>query len=175
MHKVLYRKYRPSNFDNLKGQDNIVKIIKNSLKYNRVGHAYIFAGPKGVGKTSLARILAYTLNCVDNNDVSCGTCTSCTQENHPDIIEIDAASNNGVDEIRNLKNGVYLSPMIGKYKIYIIDEAHMLTNSAFNALLKVLEEPPKNVKFILATTELNKIIDRVILEIEKWKTDMWWG
>ncbi|MFV0275279.1 MAG: DNA polymerase III subunit gamma/tau [Bacilli bacterium] len=162
MHQVLYRKYRPKTFNDIIGQENIIKIIQNSIKTGRIGHAYIFTGPKGVGKTSLARIFSYTLNCLNSIDnVSCGTCESCKEKDHPDIIEIDAASNNGVDEMRNLRNSVYLAPLIGKYKIYIIDEAHMLTTSAFNAFLKILEEPPKNVKFILATTELDKIIDTI--------------
>ncbi len=161
MYQVLYRKYRPSNFDEVVGQKVIVKTLKNAIKYDRISHAYLFCGPRGTGKTSIAKILAKTVNCSNLNDyLPCNKCENCMQYNKKqsvDIIEIDAASNNGVDEIRELRDTVNLVPTFGKYKIYIIDEVHMLTTSAFNALLKTLEEPPKHVIFILATTEPYKI------------------
>lgn len=161
MYQALYRKYRPSNFDEVVGQKVIVKTLKNAIKYDRLSHAYLFCGPRGTGKTSIAKILAKTINCTNlNGYLPCNECENCLQYNNKqsvDIIEIDAASNNGVDEIRELRDKVGLVPSFGKYKIYIIDEVHMLTTSAFNALLKTLEEPPKHVIFILATTEPFKI------------------
>ena len=161
MYQVLYRKYRPSNFDEVVGQQVIVKTLKNAIKYDRISHAYLFCGPRGTGKTSIAKILAKTVNCTNLKDyLPCNQCENCLQYNNKqsvDIIEIDAASNNGVDEIRELRDKVNLVPSYGKYKIYIIDEVHMLTTSAFNALLKTLEEPPKHVIFVLATTEPYKI------------------
>lgn len=161
MYQALYRKYRPSNFDEVVGQKVIVKTLKNAIKYDRLSHAYLFCGPRGTGKTSIAKILAKTINCTNLQDyLPCNECENCLQYNNKqsvDIIEIDAASNNGVDEIRELRDKVGLVPSFGKYKIYIIDEVHMLTTSAFNALLKTLEEPPKHVIFILATTEPFKI------------------
>ena len=157
MYQALYRKYRPINFDEVVGQKVIVKTLKNAIKYDRLSHAYLFCGPRGTGKTSIAKILAKTINCTNLQDyLPCNECENCLQYNNKqsvDIIEIDAASNNGVDEIRELRDKVGLVPSFGKYKIYIIDEVHMLTTSAFNALLKTLEEPPKHVIFILATTE----------------------
>ena len=161
MYQALYRKYRPSNFDEVVGQKVIVKTLKNAIKYDRLSHAYLFCGPRGTGKTSIAKILAKTINCTNLQDyLPCNECENCLQYNNKqsvDIIEIDASSNNGVDEIRELRDKVGLVPSFGKYKIYIIDEVHMLTTSAFNALLKTLEEPPKHVIFILATTEPFKI------------------
>ena len=156
---ALYRKYRPSSFDEVFGQDNIVKIIQNAVVSGRVSHAYLFSGPRGTGKTTTAKILARMVNCesLDNGN-PCGKCSNCLNfSSSGDVVEIDAASNNGVDEIRNLREKVNLVPSQSKYKIYIIDEVHMLTTQAFNALLKTLEEPPKHVIFILATTEPNKI------------------
>lgn len=161
MYQALYRKYRPSNFDEVVGQKVIVTTLKNAIKYDCISHAYLFCGPRGTGKTSIAKILAKTVNCTNLKDcLPCNQCENCLQYNNKqsvDIIEIDAASNNGVDEIRELRDKVSLVPSFGKYKIYIIDEVHMLTTSAFNALLKTLEEPPKHVIFILATTEPYKI------------------
>ena len=158
MYQALYRKYRPKTLDEIGGQDTIVKIIQNSIKNNRINHAYLFAGPRGTGKTSIAKIFAKMVNCERLlNGNPCGKCPSCLQQNNSDIIEIDAASNNGVDEIRELRNKVNLVPSYGKYKVYIIDEVHMLSISAFNALLKTLEEPPSHVIFILATTEFYKV------------------
>ena len=140
MYQALYRKYRPKNLDEVGGQDTIVKIIKNSILNNKINHAYLFAGPRGTGKTSVAKIFAKMVNCENlEKGNPCGKCTSCTVPNNSDIIEIDAASNNGVDEIRELRNKVNLVPSYGKYKVYIIDEVHMLTTGAFNALLKTLE------------------------------------
>lgn len=156
---ALYRKYRPSNFASVVGQEVVVDILKNSILNNKVSHAYLFTGPRGTGKTSIAKILAHAVNCLNFNGDICGECEVCKnlEINDSDIIEVDAASNNGVDEIRTLRDNVKLLPSFCKYKIYIIDEVHMLSTGAFNALLKTLEEPPSHVIFILATTEPNKI------------------
>ena len=167
MYQVLYRKYRPKTFEDVCGQTVIVKLLKNSINQNKVSHAYLFAGPRGTGKTSMAKIFARVINCDNPNDlVPCGECVNCTQ-NTNDVIEIDAASNNGVDEIRELRNKVNLVPTSGKYKIYIIDEVHMLTTGAFNALLKTLEEPPAHVIFILATTDPHKIPETILSRCQR--------
>ena len=158
---ALYRKFRPDNLDDVKGQDHIVRTLKNQIRAGRTGHAYLFCGTRGTGKTSVAKILAKAVNCehpVDGNP--CGECKSCkaiASGASLNVIEIDAASNNGVDNIREIREEVAYSPAEGKYKVYIIDEVHMLSTGAFNALLKTLEEPPSYVIFILATTEVNKI------------------
>ena len=160
MNLALYREFRPKNFDELIGQDFIVKTLKNQVKTNKLTHAYLFCGPRGTGKTSAAKIFAKAVNCTHSSDGNpCGMCAECValSESNTDIVEIDAASNNRVEEIRDLREKVQYSPLIGKYKVYIIDEVHMLTESAFNALLKTLEEPPKHVIFILATTEIHKL------------------
>jgi len=160
-YQALYRKYRPRTFDDVFGQEIIVQTLKNIIKNNKLTHAYLFIGPRGTGKTSIAKIFAKTINCLNQNEgISCEKCDICNNINNNenvDIIEMDAASNNGVDEIREIKNHVTLLPTVSKYKVYIIDEVHMLTTGAFNALLKTLEEPPKHVIFILATTEPHKI------------------
>lgn len=160
-YKALYRKYRPTDFDSVVGQDVIVKTLKNIIANNKVSHAYLFSGPRGTGKTSVAKIFAKTINCHNQTGgIPCGKCSICEQiesDQISDIIEIDAASNNGVDEIRDLKSKINLVPTVCKYKVYIIDEVHMLSTGAFNALLKTLEEPPCHVVFILATTEIHKL------------------
>lgn len=160
-YQALYRKYRPKTFDDVYGQQIVVQTLKNVIKNNKLTHAYLFVGPRGTGKTSIAKIFAKTINCLHPEDgLSCEKCDICISNNsneNVDIIEMDAASNNGVDEIREIRNHITLLPTVSKYKIYIIDEVHMLTTSAFNALLKTLEEPPKHVIFILATTEPFKI------------------
>ena len=168
-YKVFYRKYRPINFNELIGQDSIKEILVNSIKLSRIAHAYIFTGPRGTGKTSTAKIFAKTLNCINNSSgISCDECEMCKSYNESaDIIEIDAASNNGVEEIRNLRESVKIAPYSSKYKIYIIDEVHMLSNSAWNAFLKTLEEPPSHVIFILATTEINKIPETVMSRCQR--------
>jgi len=157
----LYRKYRPQNFADVYGQKSAIDIITNSIAKNRVGHAYLFSGSRGCGKTSVARIFAKALNCLERENFEpcghCSNCTSITQGESLDVIEIDGASNNGVDNIRELKENVTLAPFTSKYKIYIVDEVHMLSQGAFNALLKTLEEPPEHVIFILATTEPHKV------------------
>ncbi len=159
------RKYRPKDFSSVIGQKHVVKTLKNALKLGRISHAYIFAGPRGVGKTTIARILTKCLNCKEGiTDQPCGVCENCMEidkGSFPDMYEIDAASNRGIDDIRNIKEGVNYAPIKGRYKTYIIDEAHMLTREAFNALLKTLEEPPPNTVFILATTELHKIPETI--------------
>ena len=168
MYQALYRKYRPQTLEEVGGQDTIVKIIKNSIENNKINHAYLFAGPRGTGKTSIAKIFAKMVNCENlQNGLPCGKCTNCTQINNSDTIEIDAASNNGVNEIRELRNNVNLVPSYGKYKIYIIDEVHMLTTEAFNALLKTLEEPPAHIIFILATTDPHKIPETILSRCQR--------
>ncbi len=166
----LYRKYRPKTFSDVVGQEVVIKILKNSISTGKIGHAYIFSGPRGTGKTSIAKIFSKAINCLKNETGDlCGKCDVCLSDfdDEIDIVEIDAASNNGVDEIREIRNNVKLAPNHLKYKVYIIDEVHMLSTSAFNALLKTLEEPPSNVIFILATTEFNKIPATVISRCQK--------
>lgn len=166
MYQTLYRKYRPRKFNEIVGQDVIIKTLKNSILHNRVSHAYLFIGPRGTGKTTTAKVFSRAVNCLNNNSGDlCDECLNCkvsSDKDCLDIIEIDAASNNGVDEIRNLREKVVLVPSELKYKVYIIDEVHMLTISAFNALLKTLEEPPEHVIFILATTDPQKIPETII-------------
>ena len=170
-YKSLYRKYRPTTFDDVSGQTFIIKILKNAIATNKISHAYLFSGTRGTGKTTIAKIFAKNVNCMNLIDGNvCGKCEICTTENTDDIqdiIEIDAASNNGVDEIRELKNKIKLAPVLCKYKVYIIDEVHMLSTGAFNALLKTLEEPPSHVIFILATTEPQKIPITIISRCQR--------
>lgn len=159
-HLALYRKYRPKTFDEVIGQDHITNTLINQIKNDQVGHAYLFCGSRGTGKTSTAKIFARAINCESPvNGSPCGKCNNCksNMEQNMDILEIDAASNNSVDEIRNLREQIKYPPVVGKYKVYIVDEVHMLSISAFNALLKTLEEPPAYVVFILATTEVHKL------------------
>lgn len=160
MSLALYREFRPKNFDDVVGQDYIIQTLKNQVKTGNLSHAYLFCGPRGTGKTSTAKIFARAVNCTHSVDGNpCDMCAECVALSQPntDIFEIDAASNNRVEEIRDLREKVAYPPLIGKYKVYIVDEVHMLTDSAFNALLKTLEEPPKHVIFILATTEIHKL------------------
>lgn len=170
-YQTLYRKYRPKSFELVYGQDTIVRTLKNVIKNNKLSHAYLFTGPRGTGKTSSAKLFAKAINCLNNkNGDACNECANCNSFNNnsnPDIIEIDAASNNGVDEIREIKNKVGLVPSMSRYKVYIIDEVHMLSIGAFNALLKTLEEPPEYVIFILATTEPQKLPVTVISRCQR--------
>ena len=166
MYQALYRKYRPTIFDDVVGQNVVVNTLKNAIKYNHINHAYLFSGPRGTGKTTIAKIFARSVNCLEPSDgVACGKCKSCLysfSNECMDVIEIDAASNNGVDEIRELRSKVNILPSELKYKVYIIDEVHMLSIGAFNALLKTIEEPPEHVIFILATTDPQKIPATII-------------
>tara|TARA_Y100001936_G_C16073565_1_gene672428 strand:+ start:313 stop:1950 length:1638 start_codon:yes stop_codon:yes gene_type:complete len=172
-YKVLARKYRPRTFEDLIGQNSMVKILSNAFSLNRIAHAFLFTGVRGVGKTTAARIVARGLNCLkdDSPTISpCGVCSSCISaknDRHVDIVEIDAASHTGVDDVRELTEGVRYKPAEGRYKIYIIDEVHMLSTQAFNALLKTLEEPPEHVKFIFCTTEIKKIPVTVLSRCQK--------
>jgi len=168
---VFARKYRPLNFDDVVGQEHVTTTLKNAIKTSRLAHAYLFAGPRGIGKTSCARILAKSLDCQNGPTVSpCNKCDSCLEINESrsmDVIEIDGASNRGIDEIRALRENVKFSPTRGRFKIYIIDEVHMLTPEAFNALLKTLEEPPEHVKFIFATTAPHKILPTILSRCQR--------
>lgn len=161
----LYQKYRPKNFSEVVGQDHIKQTLENAINYDRIGHAYLFSGPHGVGKTSIARILGRAANCIGEGQKPCNNCLNCTASlggSDLNIIEIDAASNRGIDDIRDLREKVAFPPQGAKRKVYIIDEVHMLSKDAFNALLKTLEEPPKHSLFILATTELHKVLETII-------------
>ena len=168
-YKALYRSYRPQTFGEVAGQEHIVTTLKNAIKENRISHAYLFAGPRGTGKTTVAKLLAKALNCTGDNPPcdQCPNCKAITVGEHPDVIEIDAASNNGVDEVRDLIDKVKYAPINGKYKVYIIDEVHMMSTGAFNALLKTLEEPPAHIVFVLATTEPHKILPTIISRCQR--------
>ena len=170
-YQVFARKYRPQTFDDLVGQAHVTRTLKNAVEQNRLAHAYLFVGPRGIGKTSTARILAKALNCVNGPTITpCGICDSCKEiagGNSLDVLEIDGASNNGVEQVRELRDNVRYAPSKGHFKIYIIDEVHMLTSAAFNALLKTLEEPPPHVKFIFATTEPQKVLATILSRCQR--------
>ena len=170
-YQVIARKWRPQVFDDVVGQDHVVRTLKNAITRNRIAHAYLFVGPRGTGKTSTARIFAKALNCEKGpTPTPCGECASCRDiaaGTHLDVIEIDGASNNGVDQVRDLRETVQYAPAAGRYKVYIIDEVHMLSAAAFNALLKTLEEPPEHVKFIFATTEAQKVLPTIVSRCQR--------
>lgn len=169
-YQSLYRKYRPQTFDDVIGQETIVTALTNAVLRNKISHAFLLTGPRGTGKTTTAKLLAKAINCSSETEAICGYCENClqaSQNTHPDIVEIDAASNNGVEEIRNLIERVKFMPIVGQYKVYIIDEIHMLSQGAFNALLKTLEEPPEHVVFILATTEIHKVLPTIISRCQR--------
>ena len=170
-YEVLARKWRPQQFADVVGQDHVTQTLQNAIKANRIAHAYLFVGPRGTGKTSMARLFAKALNCATGPTVTpCGTCDSCreiTSGTSMDVLEIDGASNNGVEQVRELRDNVKFAPTHGKYKIYIIDEVHMLSPGAFNALLKTLEEPPAHVKFFFATTEVHKVLPTIVSRCQR--------
>ena len=169
-YKALYRTYRPQKFDEVAGQKQIIQTLKNAIKDNKIAHAYLFTGPRGTGKTTMAKLLAKALNCTCTDVKPCNECEACRAINEgsfADVIEIDAASNNGVDEVRSLIDKVKYAPIEGKYKVYIIDEVHMMSQGAFNALLKTLEEPPAHVIFVLATTEPHKVLPTILSRCQR--------
>ncbi|HEY1108444.1 MAG TPA: DNA polymerase III subunit gamma/tau [Opitutaceae bacterium] len=170
-YQVIARKWRPQTFDDVVGQDHVVRTLKNAIARQRIAHAYLFVGPRGTGKTSTARIFAKALNCTDGPKADFSpddpACKAIAEGSHLDVIEIDGASNNGVDQVRDLRETVRYAPAQGKYKIYIIDEVHMLSAAAFNALLKTLEEPPAHVKFVFATTDPQKVLPTIVSRCQR--------
>src|SRR5512144_2009422 len=174
MTQALYRKYRPKEWDEVMGQDHVVTTLKNAIAADRVAHAYLFAGSRGTGKTTLARLLAKAVNCTNPDPTKrpCNECDHCKAVNDNrfmDLIEIDAASNTSVDDVRDLREKINFSPTQGRYKVYIIDEVHMLSTAAFNALLKTLEEPPPHAIFVLATTEVHKIPATILSRVQRYE------
>ena len=168
---ALYNKYRPQSFEEVAGQQVIVRTLKNAIANDKIAHAYLFCGPRGTGKTTMARLFAKALNCTEGLGHQCNHCSNCEALNngsHPDVVEIDAASNNGVDQVRELIERVNYAPIRGRYKVYIIDEVHMMSQGAFNALLKTLEEPPEHVIFILATTEPHKVLPTILSRCQRY-------
>src|ERR1044071_5054804 len=170
-YQVIARKWRPQTFDDVVGQDHVVRTLKNAITRGRIAHAYLFVGPRGTGKTSTARIFAKALNCTDGPkadfDPNDPACKAIAEGSHLDVIEIDGASNNGVEQVRDLRETVRYAPAQGKFKIYIIDEVHMLSTAAFNALLKTLEEPPSHVKFVFATTDPQKVPPTILSRCQR--------
>ena len=171
LYQALYRKWRPKTFDDVIGQTHVTETLKNEVKSGRISHAYLFTGSRGTGKTSCAKILSKAINCLNpqkgNPCGECEICKSIEQENILDIVEIDAASNNGVENIRSMREEVVFSPTKSKYRVYIVDEVHMLSTGAFNAFLKILEEPPPHVVFILATTEIHKLPTTIVSRCQR--------
>src|SRR5574340_328700 len=172
MNQAIYRKYRPRGWDEVTGQEHVIQTLKNAIALDRVRHAYLFAGPRGTGKTTVARILAKAVNCLAEDPAArpCNICDNCLAVNENrflDVIEMDAASNTGVDDVRELRDKIGFAPSLGRFKVYIVDEVHMLSTPAFNALLKTLEEPPAHAIFILATTEVHKIPATVLSRCQR--------
>ena len=169
-YQAFYNKYRPQTFEEVVGQKTVVSTLKNAIKDNKIAHAYLFCGPRGTGKTTMARLFAKALNCKEGLGHQCNACDSCIgimKGEHPDVIEIDAASNSTVDSVRQLIDNISYQPIMSDYKVYIIDEVHNMSNLAFNALLKTLEEPPEFAVFILATTEPQKILPTILSRVQR--------
>ena len=169
-YQAFYNKYRPQTFSEVVGQKTIVTTLQNAIKDDKIAHAYLFCGPRGTGKTTMARLFAKALNCNEGVGHQCNRCDSCqkiTKGDHPDVIEIDAASNSTVDSVRQLIDAVSYQPLMSRYKIYIIDEVHNMSDSAFNALLKTIEEPPSSVIFILATTDPQKVLPTILSRVQR--------
>lgn len=171
-YQVIARKFRPQNFSDVKSQDAIVTTLRNAIRFNRIAHAYLFCGTRGTGKTTLARLFAKALNCENLSENiepcnQCGSCREITNGSSLDVLEVDGASNRGIDDIRRINETASYTPSAGKFKVFIIDEVHMLTKEAFNALLKTLEEPPSHVTFIFATTEVHKVLPTILSRCQR--------